>query len=145
MALEIWERGGRLLEAAFFSRYSSSHGGWTTREVIGPYGISLWKHIWNEWGSFARQLHFEVGDGTKTKFWTDIWCGTWSLKAAYPELYRIARNKEAFVVEHIRYQNEAASWMLNITHPAQDWGSSNQFLLSWSCYSYIWVPPKAMG
>jgi hypothetical protein len=24
-------------------------------------------------------------------------------------------------VEHIRYQNEAASWMLNITHPAQDW------------------------
>uniref|UniRef100_A0A2N9GSU5 Reverse transcriptase zinc-binding domain-containing protein n=1 Tax=Fagus sylvatica TaxID=28930 RepID=A0A2N9GSU5_FAGSY len=78
------------------SRYGSSHGGWTTREVAGPHGFSLWKLIRKEWGTFAWHVHFEVGDGSKTKFWTDFWCGTCSLKEAYPGLFRIARNKEAF-------------------------------------------------
>ena len=28
-----------------FSKFGNSHGDWTTREVHGPYGVSLWKHI----------------------------------------------------------------------------------------------------
>jgi hypothetical protein len=55
-------------------------GGWTTREVNGPYGSGLWKHIRN---------------GSKTKFWDDVWCGSCSLKHAFPDLYRIARHKDA--------------------------------------------------
>jgi hypothetical protein len=31
------------------------------------------------------------------------------------------RNKKAFVVEHLHYQNEAISWVFNLTCPAQDW------------------------
>jgi hypothetical protein len=28
-----------------FSKYGISQGDWTTREVHGPYGVSLWKYI----------------------------------------------------------------------------------------------------
>jgi hypothetical protein len=62
-----------------------------------------------------------VGDGSQTKFWTDTWCGTCSLKDAYPKRFRIARNKEAFVGDHICYQNEVVSWVPNFTPHAQDW------------------------
>ena len=62
-----------------------------------------------------------MGDGTKTKFWLDIWCGSCSLKDGYPELFHIARNKDALVVDHMHYQNGAVSWVLNFTQPAQDW------------------------
>ena len=89
-----------------FSKYGNSHGGWTT---------ILWKHIRKDWENFARHLHFEAGDGSKTKFWTDTWCGTCNLKDAYPELFRIARNKEMLVGDHIHYQNEVVSWVLNFT------------------------------
>jgi hypothetical protein len=104
-----------------FSKYGILHGDWTTREVHGPYGVSLWKYIQKDWGHFARHLHFEVGDGSKTRFWTDIWCGTCSLKEGFPELFRIARNKEALVRDHIRYQNGGVFWDLNFTRHAQDW------------------------
>uniref|UniRef100_A0A2N9F873 Reverse transcriptase zinc-binding domain-containing protein n=1 Tax=Fagus sylvatica TaxID=28930 RepID=A0A2N9F873_FAGSY len=57
----------------------------------------------------------------KTKFWTDTWCGTCSLKDAYPKRFRIARNKEASVGDHICYQNEVVSWVPNFTPHAQDW------------------------
>uniref|UniRef100_A0A2N9FIH8 Reverse transcriptase zinc-binding domain-containing protein n=1 Tax=Fagus sylvatica TaxID=28930 RepID=A0A2N9FIH8_FAGSY len=93
----------------------------TTREVHEPHGVILWKHIRKDWGHFARHVHVEVGDGAKTRFWTDIWCGTCSLKDGFPELYRIARNKEALVMDHLHYHNDSVSWDLNFTWHAQDW------------------------
>ena len=120
----LWRYGNKedaLWSQIIFSKYGSSHGGWTTREITGPYGVSLWKHIRKEWENFACHLLFEVRDGSKTKFWTDTWCGTCSLKDAYLELFHIARNKEVFVGDHIRYQNEVVSWVLNFTRHAQDW------------------------
>jgi hypothetical protein len=94
---------------------------WTFGEVFGPNGVSLWKNIRKEWGTFSRFLSFEVGDGTMVRFWTDIWCGTCSLKDAYLELFRITRNKEALVKEHFQYHNEVVSWVLNFIRPIQDW------------------------
>uniref|UniRef100_A0A2N9GC88 GATA-type domain-containing protein n=1 Tax=Fagus sylvatica TaxID=28930 RepID=A0A2N9GC88_FAGSY len=44
-----------------------------------------------------------------------------SLKDGFPELFRIARNKEALVRDHIRYQNGGVYWDLNFTRHAQDW------------------------
>uniref|UniRef100_A0A2N9IF07 Reverse transcriptase zinc-binding domain-containing protein n=1 Tax=Fagus sylvatica TaxID=28930 RepID=A0A2N9IF07_FAGSY len=104
-----------------FSKYGDSQGGWITREVHGPHGVSLWKHIRKDWGRFARHVYVEVGDGAKTRFWTDSWCGQGSLKDGYPELYRIARNKEALVKDHMQYHNERVSWDFNFTRHAQDW------------------------
>uniref|UniRef100_A0A2N9HE33 Uncharacterized protein n=1 Tax=Fagus sylvatica TaxID=28930 RepID=A0A2N9HE33_FAGSY len=104
-----------------FSKYGDPQGGWITREAHGPYGVSLWKHIRKDWERFARHVYVEVGDGAKTRFWTDSWCGQGSLKDGYPELYRIARNKEALVKDHMQYHNERVSWDFNFTRHAQDW------------------------
>uniref|UniRef100_A0A2N9FN40 Reverse transcriptase zinc-binding domain-containing protein n=1 Tax=Fagus sylvatica TaxID=28930 RepID=A0A2N9FN40_FAGSY len=90
------------------SKYGNSHGGWTTREVSGPHGVSLWKTIRKEWGNFVKHVNFEVGDGTKVKFWLDIWCGSCSLKEGYPDLFRIARDKEALGEDRLCWQGSAS-------------------------------------
>jgi hypothetical protein len=120
----LWRYGNE--EDAFWrllicSKYGNSHGGWTTTEVTRPHGVSLWKTIRKEWDNFAKYVNFEVRDGTKIKFWSDIWCGSCSLKDEYPDLFRIAQDKEALVVDHMRFQNGAVSWVLNFTRPSQDW------------------------
>jgi hypothetical protein len=43
-----------------------------------------------------------------------------SLKDGFPELYRIARNKAALVMDHLHYHNESVSWDFNFTRHAQD-------------------------
>uniref|UniRef100_A0A2N9HX34 Reverse transcriptase domain-containing protein n=1 Tax=Fagus sylvatica TaxID=28930 RepID=A0A2N9HX34_FAGSY len=94
----LWRYGNE--EDAFWrlligSKYGNSHGGWTTREVFGPHGVSLWKTIRKNGAIF--------------------------LKEGYPDLFRIARDKEALVVDHMCFQNGVVSWVLNFTRPAQDW------------------------
>jgi hypothetical protein len=56
------------------SKYGSLPGGWTSATIPGPYGVGLWKNIRKDWVHFAQYLRFEVGDGTRIKFWTDSWC-----------------------------------------------------------------------
>ena len=42
---------------------------------------------------------FVVGDGGKVKFWKDKWCETIPLSEAFPSLFALASNKEAWVNE----------------------------------------------
>ena len=39
----------------------------------------------------------------------------------FSDLYRLARNKEALVRDHLQYHNESVSWDFNFTRHAQDW------------------------
>ena len=103
------------------SKYGSLPGGWTSATIPGPYGVGLWKNIRKDWVQFAQYLRFEVGDGTRIKFWTDPWCESGPLKEAFPELYNISRDKEAWVADHLNYQNEVVTWSLNFIRPAHDW------------------------
>jgi hypothetical protein len=41
-----------------------------------------------------------VGEGTRIRFWHDLWCGDMVLKVAFPVLFGIAR-KDAFVVANL--------------------------------------------
>ena len=82
-------------------KHGSISGGWCTKVVEGLYGVGVWKHIWRGWEVFSRCIKFGVGDGTHIRFWHDIWCGEQSLKEAFPELFRIASNKEAWVKDYI--------------------------------------------
>lgn len=36
-----------------------------------PHGTWLWKSIHNLWGTFSNDVHFQIGDGANTKFWTE--------------------------------------------------------------------------
>lgn len=44
-----------------------------TEVVSGPYGVSLWKSIRWEWETFSSYIQYEVGDGSRVKFWHDWW------------------------------------------------------------------------
>jgi hypothetical protein len=46
-----------------------------------------------------------VKDGSKIKFWHDLWCGDQPLKATFSELFSIAQCKEAWVAYHMQVFN----------------------------------------
>ena len=118
MALKVWYWKGGILDTSYRVQVWQ-FAGWVVY-VSGPYDISLWKNIRKEWGSFSRFLSFEVGDDTFVNFWYALWCGHLTLKAAYLELFRIARNKDALVADHIQYLIDAVHWFLHFTCPLQD-------------------------
>ena len=62
-----------------------------------------------------------MGDGSKTKFWDDVWCGYCSLKHAFPDLYHIARHKDAVVGDVLLFQNGGVTWLLDFIRHVQDW------------------------
>ena len=88
-------------------------GGWYTRSVNGPYGVGLWININREWPSFLRHILYNIGDGSRVKFWQDRWCGETSLAVSYPELFRFCKDKEASVAALMKYTNGVLVWDIN--------------------------------
>ena len=66
-------------------------------------------------------LKYEMGDGTRIRFWDDVWCIDSSLKSAYPELYHIARAKDAFVANNFQCRGNSIHWEVTFSRLAQDW------------------------
>jgi len=46
-------------------------------------------------------VRFDVGDGVRTKFWHDLWCGNTFLNEAFLVLFGIARAKDASVADNM--------------------------------------------
>ena len=78
-------------------KYACEGGGWCSNSVTGPHGVSLWKTIRCGWPNFSHYIQFEVRDGPGVKFWHDLWCRESPLKIYFLELFRISRNKKAYV------------------------------------------------
>jgi hypothetical protein len=102
-------------------KYGSDVGGWCTPDVRMSYGVSLWKSIWHGWDDFFRLVKFDVGNGSRIKFWHDVWCGEVALHELYPDLFRLARNKEALVAHYMQICNDSTHWCLDFIRPIQDW------------------------
>jgi len=47
------------------------------------------------WEGFSKFVKYEVEDGSIVRFWYDLWCVKQPLKLSYPELFSIARCKDA--------------------------------------------------
>jgi hypothetical protein len=85
---------------------------------------------------FAQNVSFEVGIGSKIRFWHDTWCGNQPLKQAFPSLFRIARYKEAWVKDNFIWRNGVVEWNVIFVHAIQDWEMdviSPFFELLYSC------------
>ena len=78
----LWRYG---LEA----KYGNVWGGWCTKKMNSPYGVSLWRFIRSGWLNFSKLLQYDMSDGTRVKFWKQVWCGDCSLKEAFLELYSL--------------------------------------------------------
>jgi hypothetical protein len=94
---------------------------WCSVETRGSYGVSLWRFIRNGWGTFSNFLSYKVGDGSLISFWHDVWCGIEPLKLSFPELYSIARNKEASVSNYLDLSSSYIHWNPSFTRDAHDW------------------------
>ena len=91
-------------------KYGYEWGGWCTRLVNGPNGVGLWKNISRGWPTFSHHILYDIGDGSKLKFWQDRWCGETSLVVSYHELFRFCQDQEISVAEIMKFDNRILFW-----------------------------------
>ncbi|GJS76528.1 RNA-directed DNA polymerase, eukaryota [Tanacetum coccineum] len=108
----------RALLAKWFWRYltndgslwcrviSSIHGG--HNQIMSAAQPSLWGSIIKEMNSLKVQgvdivSHFRirVGNGSKTRFWKDIWIGDSQLQHMFPRLFALESAKDSYVAEKL--------------------------------------------
>jgi hypothetical protein len=63
---------GTLWKSVMETIYDSMSGGWFSKEIVGPFGVGVWKYVRREWGVFSRFVRYEVGDGSTIKFSHDL-------------------------------------------------------------------------
>lgn len=61
---------------------------------MGPYGVGVWKSIRRKRAGFSKIVRYEMGGGSKVRFWHDLRCGEQPLKFSFPELFIIACFKD---------------------------------------------------
>ena len=84
-------------------------------------GVRVWKSIISGWLDFSKFLQIDVGDGTRIKFWEDVWCRGCSLKEAFLELYSSSQTREFFfLLEVMRFSNGWLHWNIRFCRPPQD-------------------------
>jgi hypothetical protein len=76
-------------------KYDHMWGWWCSNAVSGSFNVGVSKNVRRGWGNFSRFTKFEAGDGSKIKFWHNVWCGDQTVKVVFPELFSISRFKEA--------------------------------------------------
>ena len=48
---------------------------------------------------FISHTKLDLGNGSKIRFWEDMWCGEVTHKDAFPSLYNIASVKDASITD----------------------------------------------
>ncbi|RVW38447.1 putative ribonuclease H protein [Vitis vinifera] len=72
---------------------------WRFANENESYGSKLSLAIRKGWENFRSHSRFIIGDGTRVKFWKDLWYGNQSLEEAFPMLFNLSVNKEGWVAE----------------------------------------------
>ena len=55
-------------------KYQVQEGGWFTRDLWGSFSVGLWKDINREASVLKQDCFFVLGNGSRIKFWEDLWC-----------------------------------------------------------------------
>jgi hypothetical protein len=59
---------------------------------------------------FSSHSRLVVGEGNWVRFWNDQWCRETKLKEDFPELYSIAREKDASVAANVEFLGGMFQW-----------------------------------
>nr|CAN79712.1 hypothetical protein VITISV_009624 [Vitis vinifera] len=103
-------------------KYEEERGGWRPCETKEAYGVGLWKVISKMGHLVTPSFGFVVGDDEKVKFWKDKWYETIPLCKAFPSLFALTLNKEAWVNEVWTAEGErGGSWNPCFNRPFNDW------------------------
>ncbi|XP_062162103.1 uncharacterized protein LOC133869164 [Alnus glutinosa] len=99
-----------------------------------------------------------MGDGERIRFWHDLWCGDSVLKEVFPDLFGIARVKDASVADNVEVLGGSTQWnVLHATRVNRDradrlwWVASKKglfkvksFFRSLTCSGDSWFPWKCV-
>ena len=66
-------------------------------------------------------MQFKVGDGSRVLFWHDVWCGEQPLKDHFPDLFRMARFKDATVNHVVSWNGDQCHWNITFSRSPNDW------------------------
>jgi hypothetical protein len=103
------------------AKYGSVWGGWRSSDTLGSHGVGLWKYISREWRMFFCHTRLDSGDGSKIRFWEDVWCGEVTLKDAFLGLYNIASVKDASIADNVDRSSGSTKWNFSFIHLVHDW------------------------
>ena len=67
MVVEISTEKGILWKEAILAKYGMEDN-WMTKNVITPYGCSVWRAIRNLWPKIQIRTKVRIGNGQKTSF-----------------------------------------------------------------------------
>ena len=85
------------------------------------YGVSLWRFIRKGWLNFFKLLQYDVGDGTRVKFWKHAWCGDCTLKEAFLDLFFLSRARDSSMTKVLCWTGGRIHWNFQFHHAPQDW------------------------
>ena len=88
---------------------------------MSPYGVSLLRFIRSGWLNFSKLHVYDVGDGTRVKFWKHVWCGDCTFRKVFLELYCLSWSKDSSMAEVMGWFVGRIHWNLQFRHPPQDW------------------------
>lgn len=73
--------------------------------ITSGFGSGVWKGICKGWEPFERLISFDIGNGSKVKFWKDKWCGEVELWRLFPDLFNVAADKDCLVSLVLQVEN----------------------------------------
>ena len=79
------------------SKYGVDNSRWWCKKSPNAHGVGCWKSILKGLELFKTLVRFKVKNGSNVLFWQDVWCAVSSLKTQFPNLFRLARFKDAMV------------------------------------------------
>ena len=103
------------------AKFSGFWGGWCSNKPLGTYDVDLWKIIRRGWGKFPSHTRFGMENGAKVSFQHDLWSTDMAFKAAFPDLYGIACEKDASIVEHLEFSGGSTYQNISLARPTHDW------------------------
>jgi hypothetical protein len=103
------------------AKFGSTWEGWCSLDPHGSHGVGLWKNIRKGWRLFCSYTRLILGNGSRVRFWDDVWCGEVPLKDAFPVLYDIACDKDAHVADHLVVVSGVYQWDISFFRAAHDW------------------------
>jgi len=102
-------------------KYGADNLGWWSKKSPYPHRVGCWKFILAGLKLFKTLVHFQVRNGSRVLVSRDVWCGESSLMYKFPDLFGMARFKEAMVDQMFSRDGEHIQWDLSLLRSPNDW------------------------
>ena len=120
MALAFLFREDALWYSVIKSKYGLNENQWDSGiNHLGTHR-NPWKYISSLYGEFHSLVAFKVGNGTKLRFWEDVWRGGTAFKFRFPTLYRLSSKHNGSIANFRSEANYEGGWNFSFRRNIRD-------------------------